>query len=160
MLRQILSEEQQHARVKNAVARFLFGILIVPKIFFDAQWPSKRNKVDVLAVDRAGAGEIHVAEVKIGTGGFGEALCEIGDIPAHFKYLALFENAGYIPSDDGLYAPDGMGRIGVIQVRESGTSDLSVDFLIRPERFRLNPTYFRQIDKFTTNRLADIEIRP
>jgi hypothetical protein len=32
--------------------------------------------------------------------------------------------------------------------------------LIRPERFRLNPTYFRQIDKFTTNRLADIEIRP
>jgi hypothetical protein len=160
LLRQILSEEQQRARVKNAVARFLFGVLIVPKIFFDAHWPSKKSKIDVLAVDRAGAGEIHIVEVKVGTGDFSAARSEIGSLPAHFKYLALFENASYIPTDDGLYALDGMGRIGVIQVRESGASDLSAEFLIRPERFRLNPAYFRQIDKFTTKRSADMEIRP
>jgi hypothetical protein len=34
MLRSVLSEAQQHSRVKNAVAHFLFGALIVPKIFF------------------------------------------------------------------------------------------------------------------------------
>lgn len=160
MLRPVLSEEQQRARVKNVVARFLFGALIVPKIFFDAHWPSKRIRVDVLAVDRAGAGEIHIVEVKVGAGNFSEALREIAVVPAHFKYLALFGNASYIPTDDGLYAPDGMGRIGVIQVRELGAKDLSAEFLIRPERFRLDSSFFKQIDKFTTNRPADMEIRP
>ena len=57
MPRSVLSEEQQHSRVKNAVAHFLFGALIVPKIFFDAHWPSRKKGVDVLAVDRG----VHVA---------------------------------------------------------------------------------------------------
>jgi hypothetical protein len=160
MLRQILSEEQQRSRVKNAVARFLFGALIVPKIFFDARWPSKKGEVDVLAVDRAGAGEIHIAGIKVGSGSFSEEIRGITTIPAHFKYLALFDNGSYVPTDDVLYAPDGMGRIGVIQVRENRSNDLNADFLIRPERFRLDSSYFKQIDKFTAAHSADIEIRP
>lgn len=160
MLRSVLSEEQQHSRVKNAVARFLFGELIVPKIFFDAQWPSRKNRVDVLAVDRAGAGEIHIAEVKVKSCDLADAVRRIAGIPAHFKYLALFANPSFYPSDGSLYAPDGMGRVGVIQVRENRADELRAEFIVRPERFRLDSSYFKQIDKFTAARPADIEIRP
>src|ERR1700687_1182099 len=65
--RATLSPEQQEARAKNAVADFLFRQLIVPKVFFDAPWPNRSSRVDVLAVDRSGTGEIHVVEVKVGT---------------------------------------------------------------------------------------------
>lgn len=160
MLRSVLSEEQQHSRVKNAVAQFLFGALIVPKIFFDARWPSRKNGVDVLAVDRAGAGEIHIVEVKVGSADLTGVIRRLAAIPAHFKYVALFGNAGFHPSDGSLYAPDGMGRVGVIQVREDGADELRADFIVRPERFRLDASYFKQIDKFTAARPADIEIRP
>jgi len=160
MLRQELSEEQQHSRVKNAVGRFLFNTLIVPKIFFDARWPPRKSRVDVLAVDRAGAGEIHVVEVKAGSGDLAQRVRSIMEIPAHFKYLALFGNASYRPSDSALYAPDGMGRIGVIQVRETPSGDLHAEFVVRPERFRLDSSYFTRIDKFTSARPADMEIRP
>jgi hypothetical protein len=160
MLRSVLSDEQQHSRVKNAVARFLFGALIVPKIFFDAHWPSRKSGVDVLAVDRAGAGEIHIVEVKIGSGDLTDAVRRLAEIPAHFKYLALFNNGNYRPSEGSLYAPDGMGRVGVIQVRENRADELRAEFVVRPERFRLDSSYFKHIDKFTAARPADMEIRP
>ena len=160
MLRQALSEEQQHSRAKNAVARFLFGALIVPKIFFDAHWPSRKNRVDVMAVDRAGAGEIHIAEVKIGSSDLAGAVRRIAGIPAHFKYLVLFGNGSYHPSVSSLYAPDGMGRVGVIRVQENRADELHAEFIVRPERFRLDSSYFKQIDKFTAARPADMEIRP
>jgi hypothetical protein len=159
MLRQ-LSPEQQHSRVENAVARFLSNALIVPKIFFEAQWPSRQSRVDVLAVDRAGAGEIHVVQVKVGGGDLVRSLRFMTDIPAHFKYLALFQNGKRVPAERDLYSANGMGRVGILQVRQDQASDLQVEFLIRPERFRLDSSFFRQIDRFTTNRPADIEIRP
>ena len=160
MPRSVLSEEQQHSRVKNAVAHFLFGALIVPKIFFDAHWPSRKKGVDVLAVDRAGAGEIHIVEVKLGSSDLAGAVKSMADIPAHFKYLALFGNGNYYPSEASLYAPDGMGRVGLIQVRETRDDELRAAFEVRPERFRLDSSYFKQIDKFTAARPADMEIGP
>lgn len=160
MLRSVLSDEQQHSRVKNAVAGFLFGALIVPKIFFDAHWPNRKSRVDVLAVDRAGAGEIHIVEVRVGSSDLADAIRRLADRPAHFKYLALFGNPSFYPSDRSLYAPDGMGRVGVIQVRENRADELRAEFVVRPERFRLDSSYFKQIDKFTAARPADMEIRP
>src|ERR1700723_1836751 len=60
----VLSSEQEQGRAKNAVADLLSRQLIVPKVFFDAHWPSRKSRVDVLAVDRSGSGEVHVVEVK------------------------------------------------------------------------------------------------
>ncbi len=160
MIRSALSEQQLRSRAKNAVAKFLFEALVVPKIFFDAHWPSRRSEVDILAVDRAGAGEIHIAQVKARAANLADAICALADIPAHFKYLALFESSSYSPSHESLYAPDGMGRIGIIRVREDRADELHAEFAVRPERFRLDPSYFKQIDKFTGDRPADMELRP
>jgi hypothetical protein len=50
-------------RGKNAVAQLFSKKLIVPKIYFDARWPNRMTHVDVLAVDRSGAGDVHVVEI-------------------------------------------------------------------------------------------------
>ena len=159
MHRNILSESQLHARGTNAVAALLERHLIVPKIFFDAAWPVKTSRVDVLAVDRAGSGDIHVVEVTVGKQHPGETISRVMQLPAHFKYVALIANGNYLPTLKSLYAPDdGPGRIGVIQIVEVG-DELKAEFRYRPERFRVDPTVIKQIDRFTARHQADIELR-
>jgi hypothetical protein len=156
-----LSAERQESRAKGAVANFLFRELIVPKVFFDAHWPERRSEVDVMAVDRSGAGDVHVVEVKVGAldrAAMGSAVERLLRVPGHFKYLALFENKGRLP-DIRYYATDGLGRVGIIQVREDSAGNLSAEYVVRPERFRFDLT-FKQVDKFTASHSADIEIRP
>jgi hypothetical protein len=158
----VLSLEQQESRVKGAVAEFLFRQLIVPKVFVDAPWPDAHNRVDVLAVDRSGAGEVHVVEVKVGTQALariGEVVASLMQVPAHFKYLALFDNRNYQPEIRGLYAPDGMGRVAVIQMSENGRGDMFAQFRVRPERFRFDAS-FKQVDRFVASHPAYIEVRP
>ncbi len=161
--RTVLTPEQQEARAKTAVANFLFRQLIVPKIFFDAPWPNRNHRVDVLAVDRSGSGEIHVVEVKVGSAALASVeatITKLDQIPAHFKYLAVFDNKNHRLNDRALYAPDGMGRVGVIQVKEDNAGNLSAEFQVSPERFRLDSSIFKSIDRFTASRPADLEIRP
>jgi len=156
----ILNPQQQESRTKNAVADFLFRQLIVPKVFVGAEWLGQR-RVDVLAVDRSGSGEVHVVEVKVGAqalAGIGGVVASLMQIPAHFKYLAFFENNN-LPDESFLYAPDGMGRIGIIQVTEDDAGDLAAELRVRPERFRFEVS-FKLVDKFTASHPAYIEIRP
>lgn len=160
--KQILRPEQQEARAKSAVAEFLFRQLIVPKVFVDVEWPSRRTGVDVMAVDRSGAGEVHVVDVRVGTQALAvitKAVEHILRVPAHFKYLAVFANKNYLPDQRWLYAPDGMGRIGIIQVKEDINGNLSAEFRVRPERFRFDGS-FKEVDKFTAAHPAYIEVRP
>ncbi len=161
------SPEQQEARAKNAVAEFLFHRLIVPKVFFDAPWPNRNNKVDVLAVDRSGSGEIHVVEVKRAGPTkdmkvkIGNAVAQLMQVKAHFKYLALFGNSkNAYPNLEMLGASDGFGRIGVIQVKEDHEGDLFSEMAVRPERFRLDSSIFKMIDEFTAKHAANLEVRP
>lgn len=163
-IKRTLSPEQQESRAKGAVAQFLARQLIVPKVFFDARWPDRRGAVDVMAVDRSGSGEVHVVEVTVGTSALapanlGKAIATLIRIPAHFKYLALFGNQKYRPAQHVLYAPDGMGRVGVILVKEDGSGNLLCEFYVRPERFRFEATY-KSVDRFTATRSADMEVRP
>jgi hypothetical protein len=160
--RQSLSIEQRESRAKNAVAAFLFRQLIVPKVFFDARWPGRGTAVDVLALDRSGTGDIHVAEVKAvsGSQAISRTVAALKKIPAHFKYLALFDNEDYRPDEQLLYSADGLGRIGILRVTEDDRGNLSADFRIRPERFRVDPAFFKLVDKFTAGRTADMEVRP
>lgn len=161
--RTVLTSGQQEARAKTAVANFLFRHLIVPKVFFDASWPDRTHRVDVMAVDRSGSGEIHAVEVKVGTSALRDiesAIVKLRRVPAHFKYLAVFEAKNYQVNDRALYAPDGMGRVGVIQVREDSAGNLSAEFQVRPERFRLDSSIFKAVDRFTAKHPADLEIRP
>lgn len=161
-IKRVLSPEQQESRAKSAVAEFLFRQLIVPKVFVNVYWPDRQRQVDVMAVDRSGAGEVHVVQVKVGTQSLAtidKVIAHLLRIPAHFKYVAIFENRNYLPDERWLYAPDGMGRVGVIQVKENAAGELSVEFRVRPERFRFEAS-LKVLDKFTASHPAFIEVRP
>jgi hypothetical protein len=158
----VLSPEQQHGRAQNAVAEFLSGHLIVPKVFFDAHWPERRSRVDVLAVDRSGSGEVHAVEVKRGRDlKVSEVIEQVMEIPAHFRYLALFDNPKNVrPRADLLYSQDGIGRVGIIEVREDALGNLGARISVQPERFKLDSSVYKMVDRFTASYPANLEIRP
>jgi hypothetical protein len=158
----ILSPEQQQGRAKNAIADLLARQLIVPKVFFDAHWPNRRSRVDVLAVDRSGSGEVHVAEVRRGRDlRAADVIERVMQIPAHFKYLALFDNPKNLrPRSDILYSSDGIGRIGIIEVREDPLGNLDARISVQPERFKLDSSVYKLVDRFTANYPAVREVRP
>jgi hypothetical protein len=158
----ILSPEQQQGRAKNAVADLLSGQLIVPKVFFDAHWPSRRSRVDVLAVDRSGSGEVHAVEVRRGRDLEAPDVIErLMQIPAHFRYLALFDNPkNRRPHQHMLYSPDGIGRIGIVELRDDPVGNLNARISVQPERFKLDSSVYRMVDRFTASYPANFEVRP
>jgi hypothetical protein len=154
-----LSPSQLEGRLKNAAADFLQHRLIVPKIFLDAAWPSHR-RIDVLAVDRAGAGDIHVAEAKASVHAIYDAVTNIMSLPAHYKYVVIFASPELRIDESRLYATDGMGRVGVIAVTERpADKSLQTHLVITPERFRLEDKYWKEVDAFLASSAPDVEIR-
>jgi hypothetical protein len=154
-----LSDAQLAASSKDAVASWLARKLIVPKVFFNAPWPSKRAHVDVLAVDRAGAGDIWIAEVTVGTTAAMGAVAQLMQLPAHYKYLAIAKLGPYQLEPQTLYSPSGMGRLGILLVEENSDNRIVVAESIPAERFRVEPAAIKQIDRFTASNHADIELR-
>jgi hypothetical protein len=154
-----LSDSQLAASGKDGVASWLAKKLIVPKVFFNAPWPSKRTSVDVLAVDRSGAGDIWVAEVTIGVAAAREAISHLMQLPAHYKYVAIAKPGPYQPEPQTLYSPSGMGRVGILLVEENPDNRIVVVEGVPAERFRVEPAAIKQIDRFTASHHADIELR-
>ena len=165
MLRNNINPRQLEGRLKNAAAQFLSKQLVVPKIFIEAQWPDRNQRVDVLAVDRAGAGDIHVVEVKTNLRAAAESVGRLMLIPAHYRYIATVDHEDLlIPnellSESLLYPPDGIGRIGIILVGEDEDfQELSTHFAVTPERFRIEKKYFEIVDRFLNSHEPDLEIR-
>jgi hypothetical protein len=87
------------------------------------------------------------------------AVASIKQVPAHYKYLALLGNGHDWPSEDLLYAPDGMGRIGLIRVEEQG-SEMRAALFSRPERYRIEPASVRRMEQFIKKNPPDWEIKP
>jgi hypothetical protein len=155
-------------RGKNAVAQLLSRKLIVPKIFFDARWPNRTTRVDVLAVDRSGAGDVHVVEIAANRHHLATTIQKLIRIPAQFKYLAYFdlsdeEKPLFDPDsepDRRLYARDGLGRIGTICLYEGEPGEaLSGNVAVEPERFRVPGDLYQEIDRYLDKHTPDIAIR-
>ena len=155
-----LKVPQLEGRLKNATAEFLQRRLIVPKIFLDAAWP-RYHHIDVLAVDRSGAGDIHIAEVKASFAAVYDAVPNLMTLPAHYKYVATFEDSTIQRLDESrLYAPDGVGRIGIILIAERpDDKSLQARLFVAPERFRLENKYWSEVDAFLASSTPDMEIR-
>jgi hypothetical protein len=156
-------------RGKNAVAQLLSQKLIVPKIFFDARWPNRTTHVDVLAVDRSGAGDVHVVEIKVSKYQLATTIRNLIRLPAQYKYLAYFglidEQETLFTSDSQpdrrLYAPDGLGRIGTICLYQGDPGNtLNAEIIIEPERFQVPPDLYKETDRYVDKHTPDVAIRP
>ena len=180
-----LTPRQQKGRAVNAVAELLRNRLSVPNIYLEPHIPSLA--VDVLAVDRAGSGDLHAVEVKLRVGDnfrrpgnlnqmMGAWMAYIRDamkktrghlmsLPAHYRYLAIpHDSLSLLVGEIGprLYSSDGIGRIGIIAITDRGEEPPTAEIAIPPERFRVDASKLSKIEKTLINNKKvrpDIEVR-
>ena len=173
-----LQELQQLGRAMNAVQEFLVHKLLFPKVYLDADWNGK--KVNVLAVDRTGVGDVHIVHiVPVEPDGEPdwqflvtkaamlvnqeiESLCTL---PAQFRYIALMGYSSglerFYPNAElsrRLLAKDGVGRIGILHV-DLTEDDPSVRVILKAERFRSSKEIVELTDRFVAEHTANWEFR-
>jgi hypothetical protein len=174
---QELQAQHYRGRAMNAVQAFLIRQLLVPKVYFDANWDGWN--LDVLAVDRAGVGDVHGVKLVSWEAGHGDdhgyshflegaaetALQDFSDFPGHFRYLAIVctepGKPHWIPSGkikDLALAPDGVGRTGILFVNVA-KEDSDVEVLVKPERFRSSREIVDLTDRYVAEHTANWEVR-
>jgi len=173
----ITAEDRQLGRAKNALMFYLERHLIVPKIYLDANWGG--HHVDILAIDRAGVGDVH-AVLFVGASRINGESLDIEKlklavdrmidqfilISANYKYIAIVNpddcsltEMSKIKINEKLFSPDGLGRIGFILLGSVTEADSEVKpvLLVKPERFRAKIA--KLADEFVQKHEADWEIR-
>ena len=162
----------------NAVQEFLVHKLLFPKVYLDAHWNG--NKVDVLAIDRAGAGDVHAVrlvpveqigepelQALLALAGIlvNEQIELLGTLPAQFKYISLISFSSglerFYPGAElirRLLAKDGVGRIGILHV-DLTEDDPSVRVILKAERFRSSKELVELTDRFVAEHTANWEYR-
>ena len=177
-----LTPRQRMGRSVNAVAEMLRKRLSVPNIYIEPG--SSYINADVLAVDRAGAGDLHAVQIRLGLGDdftkpaaphqmmnawmrsiretMNNRRNSLMSLPAHYRYLAIpYDRFSlFVAESPSLYSPDGIGRLGVIAVTEHGEELPVAEVAIAPERFRVDPAKLRNIEKKLLEKVRpDIEVR-
>jgi hypothetical protein len=89
---------------------------------------------------------------------------QLMSMPAHYRYLAIPEESydwvlgalGHF----GLFPEDGIGRLGIIKIREKGEESPTAEMTVLPERFRVDPGKLKTIEtKLLAKSRPDIEVR-
>ena len=167
-----LSARQREGRAVNAVAALLRDKLSVPHIYIEP--PSSLVRADVLAVDRAGSGDLHGVKISLDLNRpaprhigelVNEMRHELMSLPVHYRYLGVNAPPGRAEAIDrnlvsDLYTPDGIGRIGLIVITFRGDQPPVAEIVVTPERFRVDPEKLRDIEKkYLEKTRPDIEVR-
>jgi hypothetical protein len=168
--------QQELGRAKNALQDYLIHKLLIPKIYLDATWNGVH--VDVLAIDRAGVGDVHAvrivppqgrftedgAMVKIGRLAF-DSVKEFRSLHSHYRYIAVvnddpdtrrFDPAEPIVQES--FAEDGVGRIGILYV-DLTDDDTPVRVILKAERFRSSKEIVDLADQYVAANTANWEVR-
>jgi hypothetical protein len=163
-------KEQDLGRAKNFVQEFLIRKLLFPKVYLDADWNGK--KVDVLAIDRAGNGDVHAVYIVYQGSDVENALetvianIELHYMP-HFLYAAVVNDGTrigrYVPPDPILkksLAQDGIGRVGILYVDLSEDDpQFQVRVILKAERRRSSKEIFELADQLMAASTPNWEFR-
>ena len=129
------------ARALEPVAQCLIRHLHVPQIYFNAPWPCLSHRADLLVVDRAGTGDLHVVEMEPDASSALKTIPHLLALPAHYRWLAFFHDT-LRKSDERalaqrriLYPLEEAGRIGVIEIVRKNKDDLEANIVVKAERF-------------------------
>jgi hypothetical protein len=128
----------------------LMRALMLPSIYFERTWSSPKStssfRVDVVAIDRAGTGDVHVVEIKRSLAdALADGVRAIMDVSAHYRWVA-YQGEGLLSagmqamlslqSEKPLLPKKGMGRVGVIEVVRMAGGDLGANIRLKAERFQ------------------------
>ena len=177
--------QQEIGRAMNALQNYLIRKLLLPKIYLDVIWNGA--PVQVLAIDRAGSGDVHAVRMVHMSPGIGTnmasaalgiflpatveemkllaAVEEIKSRPTHYHYVAITSDdpdmRKRILSDEIVskaLAEDGVGRVGILLVDMSDVEP-SVRVLLKAERFRSSKEIVELADRFDETNTANWELR-
>jgi hypothetical protein len=159
-----LSNRTTRGRAINSIAEFLRSSLTVPNIYIE---PSIHPNLDLLAVDRGGAGDLHGVEIDTPRPSLApraqllRPLARLKAHPTHYRYLALpkTESLLRLLPELQLFSPDGIGRTGILLLSEQLDGLPLVELAIKAERYRVPPASMEKIDKFLAKNRPDIEVR-
>jgi hypothetical protein len=89
---------------------------------------------------------------------------QVMSMPAHYRYLAIPAESFDLAIGElmrfGLWPEDGIGRLGVITIKEKGEESPTAEIAVVPERFRVDPAKLKTIEtKFLAKSRPDIEVR-
>jgi hypothetical protein len=174
---QELQNQHDLGRAKNSVQSFLIRKLLIPKVYLDVDWNGW--PVDVLAIDRAGVGDVHAVRLVPWESGHRDdhgysdflektvaaEVSNFAGFPGHFRYLAIIcsepNRQQWIPSKgvkNQSLAADGVGRVGILYL-DVTDEDAEVEVLLKPERFRSSKEIVELSDRFVSEHTANWEIR-
>jgi hypothetical protein len=137
----------------------MIKLLHVPTVFFDARWPTPKSTVDVLVIDRAGTGDVHVINIYADRDAALQSVPKLLKVPAQFRWIAF-------PADTGLeqlrraplFPETGMGRVGVIILEQSDEEEIvNSRIAVRAERFP--GSFYDEADAFLSKHKPDIMFR-
>jgi hypothetical protein len=153
--------EQMELRARNAVAQLMVRNLIVPNIFFDADWSGDRQ-VDLIAIDRAGSGDVHAVEIKSSASALSTraAVRRLLNVHANYRWIGIVQGRTSRPIKlpSKLLSPyRGMGRVGVIWIEIGNDDQVRAEIERNAERFP--GTYYEFADQFRSTHKPDIEFR-
>jgi hypothetical protein len=171
--------KQELGRAKNALQDYLIHKLLIPKIYLDAEWNGVQ--VDVLAIDRAGVGDVHAvrmfhldpgagvrgirAAFVLFASGLHAPVEEMKSLPSHYRYVSLIGDGTdarkFDPNGEILwesFAEDGVGRIGILHVDLSEDEPL-VRVILKAERFRSSKEIVDLADRYVAEHTANWEVR-
>jgi hypothetical protein len=162
-------------RAKNAVQDYLAFKLLFPKVYLDAEFNGK--KVDVLAIDREGTGDVHAVYIVYQGTDVDNALETVvaniitppppAKILPHFIYAAVVNNgpgASRVVLSEQIiqrsFAEDGVGRVGILYVDLCEYDPkFQVRVLLKAERFRSSKELVELADRFVAEHTANWEVR-
>lgn len=178
-MNEIQELEIQHnsGRAKNAIQSFFIRKLLIPKVYLDAKWDGWN--LDVLAIDRAGVGDVHGVKLvhweagRLDNNGYSiflettvqSAIRDFIEFTGHFRYLAVVcaepNKQRWIPHEatkNLSLAADGVGRIGILYVNVAN-ENAEVEVLLKAERFRSSKEVIDLADNFVASHTANWEVR-
>jgi len=139
--------DRDELRAREAVAHFLIRRLMVPRIYFEVEWPGlPRRRVDVLALDRNGVGDAHIVEIRRSARHALDSVPYLLEARSPYRWIAFFrgtedeQSLGSLVSQTPLYRDGQAGRIGVIEIVTMAFDDLGANLRLAAERFP-TPTY-------------------
>jgi hypothetical protein len=172
-----LQVEHYLGRAKNALQDYLVRKLLYPKVYLDADWDGE--KLDVLAIDRGGTGDVHGARFVLWEPGHSDdhgysaylekavaaTVTDFVGFRGHFRYIAVIctvpDKQQWIPSKglkNQCLAADGVGRLGLLYV-DVTEEDAEVKVLLKAERFRSSKEIVELTDRFVAEHTANWEYR-
>jgi hypothetical protein len=177
--------QKEIGRAMNALQDYLVRKLLLPKVYLDVLWNGA--PIQVLAVDRAGAGDVHAVWMMYLSPGIDSRMAsaalglflpgtveEMKLLPAveeaksrstHYRYVAIVSDDPNMRrlslSDDVVsksLAEDGVGRVGILLVDMTDVEP-SVRVLLKAERFRSSKEIVELADRYVAGHTANWEVR-